>query len=58
MPSCSSGKAGFASVKAARKAHRWAGWRLRVYACRECGLKHVANAEKALRRAERQERRA
>lgn len=44
------GKRAFVSLRAARDAHRRAGWRLRVYRCPDCGLLHVTNAEKATRR--------
>jgi ssDNA-binding Zn-finger/Zn-ribbon topoisomerase 1 len=36
----------FASVKHARKAHRGAGYRIRVYACPDCRKWHVTASEK------------
>ena len=36
----------FRSVKHARKAHRGAGWRIRVYYCKECRSLHATNEEK------------
>lgn len=39
-------KVGYTSVKAARRAHNRAGFRIRVYECEECGRLHVTNEEK------------
>lgn len=44
MISCK--KRGYRSASHARKAHRFARWRLRVYLC-DCGFYHVTNSEKS-----------
>lgn len=40
------GKRCFPSEKAAKAAHRKAGWRIRVYYCRDCRAMHVTNNDK------------
>lgn len=43
---CPCGKRSFGSVDQARKAHRAARWRIRVYLCELCHRYHVANGDK------------
>jgi hypothetical protein len=47
------GKRCFTSLEHARRAHRHASWRFRVYWCDDCGAYHVTASEK--RRGEREE---
>lgn len=40
------GKVTYVSRASAKAAHRWAGFRIKIYFCHECRGWHVCNAEK------------